>query len=77
MSSERINLVPGIIELVSSRDELNYQEVLDDFPNADYIFVTTYNISSQRNHLLDLLKDAAEHAEVRIGTYCYKYSKSL
>ncbi|WP_081667607.1 phospholipase D-like domain-containing protein [Paenibacillus pinihumi] len=68
MSLERIILVPGSIELVSSKDELNYQEVLDDFPNAEYIFVTTYNISAKRNYLLDLLKDSAEHAEVRIVT---------
>jgi hypothetical protein len=68
MSIERIILVPGKIELVSSKDELNYQDVLNDFPDADYIFVTTFNISERRNQLLQLLKDAAEYAEVRVVT---------
>jgi hypothetical protein len=36
MSNERISLVPGKIELVSSKDELNYQDVINEFLNADY-----------------------------------------
>ncbi|MCE7791287.1 phospholipase D-like domain-containing protein [Salipaludibacillus sp. CUR1] len=68
MSIQRIPLVPGKIELVSSKDELNYQDVINDFSEADFIFVTTYNISERRGDLLQMLKDATEHAEVRIVT---------
>ncbi|MBS4193222.1 hypothetical protein KHA94_24325 [Bacillus sp. FJAT-49705] len=68
MSIQRIPLVPGKIELVSSKDELNYQDVLNDFSEADFIFVTTYNISERRERLLQMLKEASEHAEVRLVT---------
>lgn len=68
MSIERIVLVPDSIEIVSSIDELNYQDVLNDFPNAEFIFVTIYNISARRDYLLELLKEATEYAEVRIVT---------
>lgn len=41
---------------------------MDDFPNAERIFVTTYNISARRKELLRALEDATSHAEVRIIT---------
>ncbi|MDQ0878965.1 hypothetical protein QFZ77_007624 [Paenibacillus sp. V4I3] len=63
-----IPLIPGQIDIVTSVGEFNFQEVLDDFPNAEKIFVTTYNISAQRSKLLQALEDAATHAEVRIVT---------
>lgn len=85
MSIEKIPLVPGVIELVSSIDELNYQEVIKDFPNAEFIFITTYNISEKKNNLLNLIKEASSHAEVHVITnipkrfeeyYGYHYQKN-
>ncbi|QDH22635.1 phospholipase D-like domain-containing protein [Saccharibacillus brassicae] len=68
MNYQKFSLIPGQIEIVTSKGESNYQEVLDDFDSADYIFVTTYNISQNRTALLNSLKEAAKHAEVRIVT---------
>ncbi|MFC7680327.1 phospholipase D-like domain-containing protein [Paenibacillus sp. GCM10028914] len=63
-----IPLIPGQIDIVTSKGEYNFQEVMDDFPNAETIFVTTYNISARRNELIHSLGEATEHAEVRIIT---------
>ncbi|SFM42291.1 PLD-like domain-containing protein [Paenibacillus sp. 1_12] len=63
-----IPLIPGQIDIVTSKGEYNFQEVLDDFPNAESIFVTTYNISARRKDLVRALEDATDHAEVRIIT---------
>ncbi|MCP1312492.1 phospholipase D-like domain-containing protein [Paenibacillus tyrfis] len=63
-----IPLIPGEIDIVTSKGEYNFQEVLDDFPNAGSIFVTTYNISAHRNKLIRALEEATEHADVRIIT---------
>ncbi|WP_413404686.1 phospholipase D-like domain-containing protein [Paenibacillus amylolyticus] len=68
MSYQKFSLIPGQIEIVTSKGESNYKEVLNDFDSADYIFVTTYNISQNRKALLNSLKEAAKHAEVRIVT---------
>lgn len=68
MSYHKFSLIPGQIDVVTSKGESNYQEVLNDFASADYIFVTTYNISQKREALLNSLKEAAAHAEVRIVT---------
>lgn len=68
MNYQKIPLIPGKVDIVTSKGELNYQEVLNDFDSADYIFVTTYNISQNRKALLNLLKKASTHAEVRIVT---------
>lgn len=68
MSYQKFSLIPGQIDIVTSKGESNYQEVLNDFDSADYIFVTTYNISQNREALLNSLKEAATHAEVRIVT---------
>lgn len=63
-----IPLIPGQIDIVTSKGEYNFQEVLDDFPNAETIFVTTYNISARRKDLVRALEDATTHAEVHIIT---------
>ncbi|MGV7116751.1 phospholipase D-like domain-containing protein [Paenibacillus kyungheensis] len=68
MSYQKFPLIPGQIDIVTSKGEINYKEVLNDFDSANYIFVTTYNISQKRKKLLSLLKRAADHAEVRIVT---------
>ncbi|WCM60714.1 phospholipase D-like domain-containing protein [Paenibacillus polymyxa] len=67
MTIDRIPILPGI-EVVSSKDDLCYQDVLDDFPSAEYIFVVTYNISENNKILLQRLKDASDHAEVKVIT---------
>ena len=41
---------------VSSKGSINYQEVLDDFPNAKMIRIITYNISKSQH--FDALMDA-------------------
>ncbi|MEK4510140.1 phospholipase D-like domain-containing protein [Paenibacillus sp. FSL K6-2524] len=63
-----IPLIPGQIDIVTSKGEFNFQEVLDDFANAESIFVTTYNISARRKELIRALEAATDHAEVRIIT---------
>ncbi|KAF6583122.1 phospholipase D-like domain-containing protein [Paenibacillus sp. EKM211P] len=63
-----IPLIPGQIDIVTSKGEFNFQEVLDDFPNAESIFVTTYNISAHRSQLIRALERATKHADVRIVT---------
>lgn len=53
---------------VSSSDELNYKEVLDDFSNAKIIRIITYNISKNQNYdvLLDALKNT--NADIQLIT---------
>ncbi|MBM7707102.1 prefoldin subunit 5 [Chryseomicrobium aureum] len=50
-------------EFVMTKDELAYQEVLDDFGRAEYVCILTYNISARSLELLryiDKLKDTTE-----------------
>lgn len=53
---------------VSFEDELNYKEVLTDFPNAQKIRIATYNISKNNKHdeLIDALKGT--NADVKFIT---------
>lgn len=53
---------------VSSSGKLNYQEIIDDFPNAKIIRIITYNISKNLKYdkLLELLENV--DADVRIIT---------
>lgn len=55
-------------KFVSSKDELNYSEVLDDFQNAETIRIITYNISKRKynDRLLEMLKNT--NADVQIIT---------
>ena len=55
-------------EVVVGRDFLNYQEVLDDFPNAKCVRILTYNISKNgyRNELMDALKSLSPDVDVKI-----------
>ena len=43
---------------VSSEGSLCYEDVIDDFPNAKYIDIITFNISQSQNSLLEALKEA-------------------
>jgi len=47
-------------EFVAGEDELCFQRVLDDFPNAEYINVLTYNISARNDNLLTAIRNAAK-----------------
>lgn len=49
-----------------SKDELTYSEVLDDFPNANKIFILTYNISRDKDYLLKSLKECQKDTEIKI-----------
>lgn len=53
-------------KFVSSKDGLNYNEVLDDFPSAKTIRIITYNISKRKYNdgLLEMLKES--EADVQI-----------
>ena len=55
-------------EFVLSRGKINYQAVLDDFPNAKQVRVLTYNISKKnyKNELIDALKALTEDVDVQI-----------
>jgi len=55
---------------VSTQNGINYQEVLDDFPNATTIRIMTYNISAKDNHdvLLERLKAARIDADIKLVT---------
>ena len=53
---------------VSLKNELNYKEVLADFPSAKIIRILTYNISKnqKRDALLDALKNTV--ADIQLIT---------
>ncbi len=57
-------------EFVLGSGELNYQAVLDDFPNAKQVRIMTYNISAKnyRNDLINELKTLDETVDVMIIT---------
>jgi hypothetical protein len=53
-------------KFVISKDELTYQEVLDDFPNASSIYVLTFNISKKQTELLDSLRQCSDDTDICI-----------
>lgn len=55
-------------EVVLGRESMNYQRVLDDFPNAKQVRILTYNISKNqyRNELMNSLKSINQDADVKI-----------
>lgn len=56
-------------EFVVSENEYCYQKVLDDFENAEYINILTYNISKNGNHLLNAIKTVGnDEIPIRIIT---------
>lgn len=55
---DKLNFKLG--QFVIGQDEYTYQEVLDDFENADFIGILTYNITSDGSILLDKLKAACK-----------------
>ncbi|KAB2953745.1 6-phosphogluconolactonase [Heliorestis acidaminivorans] len=55
-------------KFIYSKDELGYQEVLDDFKNAEEIIIVTYNISEKQLLLIQKLSEASSDAEISIFT---------
>lgn len=45
---------------ISGEGSLCYKDVIDDFPNAKYIDIITFNISQSQDTLLDALKQAGK-----------------
>ncbi|MBI6087487.1 hypothetical protein H8J89_05360 [Clostridium perfringens] len=54
------------IKFIAAKDELAYQEVIDDFKNAKKVFVLTYNVSKSKNSLLSAFKECGEDTKVTI-----------
>jgi len=52
------------VKFVMSKDELGYQEVVDDFPNANKINILTFNISKNSNVLINALKKCSPDTEI-------------
>lgn len=61
-----INNVSG--EIVLSKGEDGYSEVIEDFKNASSITIVTFNISPKRNYLLNKLHELSAEKEVTIIT---------
>lgn len=55
-------------KFVYSKNELGYQEVLDDFKNAEKITVVTYNISEKQSLLIQKLSETSSDTEISIFT---------
>lgn len=55
-------------KFIYSKGELGYQEVLDDFKNAEEIIVVTYNISEKQSILIRKLADASSGTKISIFT---------
>ena len=53
-------------EFIMSKDELTYAAVIEDFKNASRIHILTYNISKDKNILLNALRDCEEDTEICI-----------
>ena len=55
-------------KFVFTKDELGYQEVLDDMCVAEEITIVTYNISEQKEALVNGLRRAGQHCKINIIT---------
>lgn len=55
-------------KFVYSKNELGYQEVLDNFEKASEITIITYNISEKKNTLVSALRKAGEHCVINVIT---------
>ena len=55
-------------KFVYSKNELGYQEVLDNFEKASKITIITYNISEKKSALVSALKKAGEHCVINVIT---------
>ncbi len=55
-------------KFIYSKNELGYQEVLDDFENAEEIIIVTYNISEKHSHLIQKLVDTPSETKISVFT---------
>lgn len=55
-------------KFVYSKNELGYQEVLDNFEKASEITIITYNISEKKNSLISALRKVGDHCVVNVIT---------
>lgn len=56
-------------KFVYSKDDLGYQEVLDDFKTTSTITIVTYNLSNDNDDLLiSAVRAASEHCSINIIT---------
>lgn len=55
-------------KFIYSNKELGYQEVLDDFKNAEEILIVTYNISEKQSFLIQELADTPSETKISIFT---------
>lgn len=55
-------------KFVYSKNELGYQEVLDNFEKASEITIITYNISEKKNSLISVLRKVGDHCVVNVIT---------
>lgn len=66
---------PNSVKFIYTKNELAYQEVLDDFQNASEITIVTYDISTKREELIDALKKKNKKI---MCNQCYnQHSKSM
>ncbi|MGI1805990.1 phospholipase D-like domain-containing protein [Exiguobacterium sp. TDN 0502] len=67
-----------------TRGELGYSEVLEDFQNAEYIYILTYNISKDDETLLEKINESPPDTEIKLYTnipsrfnrYYYEWAKT-
>ncbi|MFD1032921.1 phospholipase D-like domain-containing protein [Metaplanococcus flavidus] len=55
-------------KMVWSKEDIAYQEVLDEFENADYILVVTFNVSEKQEQLIKYLEKVNEETPIQIFT---------
>lgn len=55
-------------KFIYSKKELGYQEVLDDFKNAEEIIIVTFNISEKQSHLIEKLVKTSSETKISIYT---------
>jgi len=55
-------------KFIYSKNELGYQEVLDDFKNAEEIIIVTYNISEKQSLLIQELANTPSETKISIFT---------
>jgi hypothetical protein len=56
------------VKFVLSKDEIGYNEVLNDFDNSNEIFILTFNISANGDNLISRLKELDSEIRVHIVT---------
>lgn len=61
-------LIPSGTEMVFSKDSCGYQDVVDDFVNASFITIVTFNISANNNRLLRKIDSLEHQPRVKIIT---------